>query len=646
MASKKKATSAGKTSRKKASSARVVKKRAAGSSKNGRKKTKAGAGRKTAGKVTSPTDEQRLEEQLNAVWAISEVMANAVGYDGLLERVVPLISKSLNAERSTLFLEDRAAGGLWSRVAEGEQRHTIRLEPGQGLAGWVAHKQKPLRVEDAYGDPRFNREVDAQTGFRTTSVLAVPVRNRKRERFGVIQVLNKRGGPFTEDDLRLLDSIATQTAYAIENAQLAEELLKQNRQLESARRRSEHRRAELDLLFQLEQESSAFDELDQMLDSMIVRVCERLNSRGGSILLTEQETGRLFFRGVSGPESHRLKEVILEPGEGIVGWVAEHGEPVIVNAPEDDPRHDRQLAKEIQVPAHAILAVPLVWDRRIIGAVEVMNPVPEDGSSESGQYTLEDLKVLTVIAGQVARAVSLAQERAAKVQTERLALMGRMLAGVAHDLRTPMTVISGYAQLMAIDQLDASRQDRCDRILRQIDEMTAMIGDLLAFARGDSKLRVKQVNVPALAQEIGENLREHCAAREIAFTLDASAGIAYIDPGRVKRIVYNLAKNAMDVMSAGDTLTVTLEERERGLALSVRDTGPGIPEEIKTRLFEPFVTSGKEDGTGLGLSIVRRFVDDHDGSLAVESEAGEGTTFTIVLPSATQSAEAGVRLIG
>ncbi|MEL6545742.1 MAG: GAF domain-containing protein [Myxococcota bacterium] len=503
-------------------------------------------------------------------------MAEAVGFDGLLERVVPLISKSLRAERSTLFLVDHETEGLWSRVAEGERLRTIRLEKGQGLAGWVAEQQEPLKVDDAYVDPRFNRDVDALTGYRTQSVLAVPVRSRKRERLGVIQVLNRRGGSFSDEDLRLLESIATQTAYAIENAQLAEELLEQNRRLEHSRRRSEHGRAELDLLYQLEQESSAFNEIDHMLDSMIVRVCERMNSRGGSILLTDQETGRLFFRGVSGPESHKLKEVVLEPGEGIVGWVAEHGEPVIVNVPEDDPRHDRALAEEIQVPAQAILAVPLVWDRRIIGAVEVLNPIAEDDSA-TGHYSLEDLKVLTVIAGQIARAVSLAQERAAKLQTERLALMGHMLAGVAHDLRTPMTVISGYAQLMAIDQLDDSRQDRCDRILKQIDEMAAMIGDLLAFARGDSQLRVRPVDIRKLGEEIGENVREHCTARQITFALDPGSGIAYIDAGRAKRIVYNLAKNAMDVMSSGDTLKIGLNVKSRGLTIRVQDTGPGIP---------------------------------------------------------------------
>lgn len=592
---------------------------------------------------SSVSSTARLEEQLHAVWAISEVMADAVGFDGLLERVVPLISTSLNAERSTLFLADPETGGLWSRVAEGAKLTTIRLDAGQGLAGWVAEHRQALRVDDAYTDERFNSEVDAQTGFKTSSVVAVPVQNRARSLLGVIQVLNKKTGAFDEDDVRLLDTIATQTAYAIENARLAEELLDRNRKLETSRRRSEHRRAELDLLYQLEKESSGFDELDEMLDTMIVRVCERLNSKGGSILLTEQETGRLFFRGVSGPESHKLREVILEPGEGIVGWVAEHGEPVIVNAPEDDPRHDQTLANEIQIPAQAILAVPLVWDRRIIGAVEVLNPLPDEDEHGQGTYTLEDLKVLTVIAGQIARAVSLAQERAAKVQTERLALMGRMLAGVAHDLRSPMTVISGYAQLMAIDKVDESRMDRCERILRQVDEMTAMIGDLLSFARGDNRLRARPVNVAQLAGEIEDNLREHCSARQINFDIDVKDGIAAVDPGRAKRIVYNLAKNALDVMAADNTLSVALHSRERGLALRVSDTGPGIPEEIRTRLFEPFVSAGKEDGTGLGLSIVRRFVEDHNGTITIESEAGDGTTFEIFLPAAepaSASAEA------
>ena len=112
--------------------------------------------------------------------------------------------------------------------------------------------------------------------------------------------------------------------------------------------------------------------------------------------------------------------------------------------------------------------------------------------------------MLTLIAGQVARGVSLAQARKEQLDTERLAAIGQMLAGVAHDLRNPMTVISGLAQIMA-DELDSSaRHRRCERILNQIDVMTAMIGDLLAFARGDRVLRPAIIDLGMFVQDIEE----------------------------------------------------------------------------------------------------------------------------------------------
>lgn len=137
------------------------------------------AKRTVSAKKSRGSSTARLEAQLDAVWAISEVMADAVGFDGLMDRVVPLISKSLNAERSTLFLADPDTGGLWSRVAEGTKRSRIQLEKGQGLAGWVAEHREALRVDDAYTDERFNPEVDAEIGFKTASVVAVPVQNRE-----------------------------------------------------------------------------------------------------------------------------------------------------------------------------------------------------------------------------------------------------------------------------------------------------------------------------------------------------------------------------------------------------------------------------------------------------------------------------------
>ncbi len=602
----------------------------AGASKGAKPKPEKGS--KAKRELTADEELRQLSEQLHAVRAIGGALSKTVGLDALFEQIVPQVSRLMHAQRTTLFLYDASADEIWSKVAEGEGMREIRLKRGQGIAGWVAEHKSSVNIPDAYDDNRFNAEVDARTGFRTTSVAGVPLIDKQGQLVGILQVLNRDDGAFSEEDMGLLEAIAAQTVYAVENARLAQRILDQNKELDAARQRAERRRAELDLLYQLEQETTASADLDQLLDSIVVRTCERLRSEAGSVLILDRDTGKLYFRGVEGPQKDELRRVILEPGEGVVGWVARHGEPVIVNRPEDDPRHERAIAEKISYPAKAILAVPLVWDQKVIGAVEVLNPRPRPTGAIG--YDLEDLKVLTVIAGQVARAVTLTLERQARIDTERLALMGRMLASVAHDLRNPMTVISGYAQLMAGEPGEQERQVRCDRILNQIDEMTGMIQDLLAFARGDTRLRPGEVQVEKMAREIDDNLSLQCKPRGIELTITSRPGRVVVDPGRAKRIVYNLARNAVEVVQKGDKLTIDLAAEPEGLYIKVTDTGPGLPEEMSLRIFEPFASHGKAHGTGLGLSIVKRFVDDHRGQISVESAPGKGTSFTVRLPNA------------
>ncbi len=571
-----------------------------------------------------------LEEKLRAVRAMGEAYAKSVGLDALFEKVVPNITKLMRATRSTLFLYDPMSKQIWSKVAEGEGSRVIRLELGQGIAGWVAKRRKSVNIEDASRDFRFNSSVDARTGFRTRSVAAIPLIDRQSHLVGVLQVLNRRGGPFTDGDLGLLHTIGVQTSYAVENARQAQEIIDQNRDLDAARLRAEQRRAELNLLYQLEQETTASSDLDQLLDSIIVRACERLRSQAGSVLLLDGDTGRLFFRGVGGENTEELRQLSLSSGEGIVGRVAQGRSPVIINRPDEDDRQNLGLAEKIKFPVHALMAVPLIWDDQVIGAVEVLNPRPSPTGTEA--YDDEDLKVLTLIAGQVARAVALTQQRQARIETDRLAFLGRMLAGVAHDLRNIMTVISGYAQLMAMEATMAERKARCGQILEHIDEMTAMAADLLAFARGETELKPASVDIQKLAADLEGGLNVLCDPRGIELVVKAEGGIVMIDIARVKRIINNLAKNAVDVLKRGEKLTIGLKASEKCLSISVTDTGPGIPEEVSTHLFEPFVTSGKEDGTGLGLSIVKRFVDDHAGTIRLESRPGVGTSFFVDLP--------------
>jgi len=181
----------------------------------------------TKGAQGSSEELERLQEQVNkyrVLLDIVRVMSAETNLDRLLELIMQEATRVVEADRSTLFLLDRERGELWSKVAQGLEKRTIRLKVGSGIAGYVAERGESLNIPDAYQDPRFNREVDERTGYRTRTILCMPVYNREEGIIGVLQVLNKKGGVFTEEDERLLKILCSQAAIALENAQLYEKL--------------------------------------------------------------------------------------------------------------------------------------------------------------------------------------------------------------------------------------------------------------------------------------------------------------------------------------------------------------------------------------------------------------------------------------
>jgi GAF domain-containing protein len=136
-------------------------------------------------------------------------MASERDPDRLLFQIIETISGLLSADRSTLFLLDRDRGELWSRVAQGDGITEIRVPLGAGIAGHVAATGETVNLQEAYDDPRFNREVDRRTGYRTRSLLCMPIRDRDGEIAGAVQALNKRGGTFDDEDEDLLSALAS-----------------------------------------------------------------------------------------------------------------------------------------------------------------------------------------------------------------------------------------------------------------------------------------------------------------------------------------------------------------------------------------------------------------------------------------------------
>jgi len=273
---------------------------------------------------------------------------------------------------------------------------------------------------------------------------------------------------------------------------------------------------------------------------------------------------------------------------------------------------------------------PLWAADKILGAFMV-----ERSGAEARPFDFHSLELMAGVGYLLG--LGLERERLYKqvLNQERLAAVGHMLAGVAHDMRSPMAVISGYAELITFEKDSSNREKNCAVIVRQVGEMNHMIGNLLAYVRGDTQLNPAQIRAEELAVEIEETFRPQCEPRGIELNISAGEGPARVDVSRTKRIIYNLGKNAVEALGESGKLEIRLESRDNGLEIRIRDNGPGIPTEVREHMFDPFFTSGKKGGTGLGLAIVSRFIHDQAGSISTHCGEGGGTTMIVHIPDVT-----------
>ena len=569
----------------------------------------------------------REQAKTRALSDISAALGSTLDLDELLALVASRITEVIDADRSTIYLLDDDGTHLVSRVAEGQASSEIRLMVGEGLAGWVARSGEKLNIKDAYQDVRFDAEWDRRTGYRTRTTLCVPMKNRHGRTLGVVQVLNKRAGHFTPEDEALLSALATQAAVSIENGKLFISVINKNMELLDIKEQLERRVRELDVLFEIAQVSASASELDELLEGVLARAVRAIDAEAGAILIAEP-SGDLRFRSAVGGHPDAIKRQTIPRGECISGWVARHRRPQVVNDVDDDDRHAKDIAHRVGYHPRSVLAVPLGWEDGS-GALELLNK-----NKGQSPFTDEDVRAASLIANHIATAIGLASARSQQRKQERLSTIGQLLSSVLHDLKTPMTIISGYVQILVNEDAQDERQRLAESVLRQVELINAMTRETIAFARGDRSVWVRKVYLKKFFEEITEQLERELESRNVAIGLTLrDKGIARFDEHKIQRAVHNLARNAAEAIGArGGRFDIDVGRGEEGaLVLRFTDDGPGVSEEISDALFESFTTHGKVGGTGLGLAIVRKIVDDHDGTISVQSRPGE-TVFTIVLP--------------
>lgn len=219
------------------------------------------------------------------------------------------------------------------------------------------------------------------------------------------------------------------------------------------------------------------------------------------------------------------------------------------------------------------------------------------------------------------------------IQRERLSFVGRMAASIIHDLKGPLSAIRMAAELIGETVPDSDNTRRSHIIVREVDRLAAMVGDVLDYCRSEKRLDPHPTELGGYLNEVFDVLRPAFEQRGIKLELASRVtGLVMLDPQRFHRVLYNLANNAAEAMPRGGRLTVTADRDGDHVRIEVADTGCGIAPHQQEQVWQPFVTFGKKGGTGLGLPIAKKIVEDHGGTITLRSELNVGTTFTIRLP--------------
>jgi signal transduction histidine kinase len=229
------------------------------------------------------------------------------------------------------------------------------------------------------------------------------------------------------------------------------------------------------------------------------------------------------------------------------------------------------------------------------------------------------------------------------IRAEKLSMVGRVASKIVHDFKNRMTTIHGFAELLQEDFSIEERIQYTHMIIKEIERMGSMAEEILDYTQGNVALKRELVDIEFFIAEVVLYLEQDFSRKNTKLgppdtppvriiTEINYRGEVNIHREKMMRVFFNIATNAREAMEKGGVFKISTDVIDNHVEFRLSDTGPGIPEDIRDSLFEPFVTKGKSHGTGLGLAIVKGIVEDHKGSISVESQPGQGTTFVIRLP--------------
>jgi len=372
-------------------------------------------------------------------------------------------------------------------------------------------------------------------------------------------------------------------------------------------------------------------DLDSLLQNVVEAAKELTECEATSLLLYDEATRHLHFEAVTGAALSGGERIVVPMENSIAGWVFSHGQPVTVEDAMADARFYREVDVLTQFKTRTVLCVPLRTQEKTLGVIEAVNKV-------RGVFLEEDERLLMALASQAAIAI----------ENARLFQQSDLVAEMVHELRTPLAALTAASHLIRRPDLpEEQRQRLAQTVYKEVVRLNEMATDFLEWARlesGRGRMVREPVHLGGLVLECIEIVRPQAEAEGITIESESAPTLAPVqgDRTRLKRVLLNLLTNAIKYNRPGGSVHVTVALDGAEAVTCVRDTGRGIPAESLPRVFERFYRLPDPErgvgGTGLGLAIARRIVEAHHGTITVESEVDQGTTFCMRLPSGSSLA--------
>ncbi len=569
------------------------------------------------GKISASKDSD--QKAIDVLYRISTLAGKEKNPLLALEGILDEVMNTFGASSASISLLNADSDKLVIEVERGLSKSSkgFELPRGVGVTGWVAMHGEPLLCPDVSVEERYFKLDD-----KIRCEMAAPLSEGNRT-VGALNVDALETNAFSPEDLRLLVLMANEASRVLENMWMIQQLRRKAEQLQT--------------LVLVGQDMAGTRSVEQVLESITREALLLLDCSMSAFFLYEAERDKLKLYSLQDKSGTLVHEETLSPSHSLLGTALRgHRQVQTRDLFRTEEHHFTNLIREKNL--HSMLVTPVVYEEEPIGLITLYVDISHRFNDDERLIAkaLADLGAIAIQNARLYDRVFSSEEILRK--SERLTTLGTLAAEIAHEIRNPLMVVRLLFDSLQLSEEADDHQEKDLSIIREkLKHLDQIAGRILDFGKSREAFRI-QCPIGDIMSEAALLVRLKLEQSKVTLTMNelGSECLVFVDKGQIQQALLNLILNALGAMPEGGHLTLeTSVDQDKRIQILVKDTGTGIPDEFKSRIFDSFLTA-RSGGTGLGLTISKRILRAHDGDLELVESSSQGTVFRLSLPIVKQ----------